>query len=165
MARGRKPVLNPVKKPRRGVASQATSPGEGGTGEGEIVPPDGMTPRALEKWRTLAPMVAAMSPLRDTDADALRQYCEACVLRDRAMIELEGSPLVLSTPNGAMQTNPLLKIIAQADGVILKLSERFGLDPASRKRLNLASKRAGSPFMDFLKKKGERAKPDSDVGI
>ena len=146
MARGRKVVPK-----SQSVADQE--------GEGPS-PPDGMTAKALAKWRAIVPLIAQMCPLRETDCDALRQYCEAVMLREKAMAELEKKELVLETPNGAFQTNPLLKIIAQAESVMMKLAERFGLDPASRRRLQIAGKKGGSPFLDFLKKGRERTKPD-----
>jgi P27 family predicted phage terminase small subunit len=120
-----------------------------------------MTAAATAKWRHLVPLIASMCPLRETDSDALQQYCEAAVLRERAMRELEGKDLVLMTPNGAHQTNPLLKVISQAEAVMLKLAERFGLDPASRRRLQIATRKSGSPFLDFLKKGRERSKPEA----
>lgn len=148
MARGRKVI------PRPSAMADAAS------GDGETVqPPDGMTPRVLGKWNQLVPLIARMCPLRDTDADALRQYCEAFVLRERALAELEDGPLVLVTPNGARQTNPLLKIVGQQEAVILKLAERFGLDPASRRRLAIAATKSASPLLDFIKAGRDRRKP------
>jgi P27 family predicted phage terminase small subunit len=58
---------------------------------------------------------------------------------------------VIETPNGARQINPLLTIAEKAEAFMFKLSERFGLDPASRKRLQIAAKRGASPLADFLK--------------
>jgi P27 family predicted phage terminase small subunit len=146
MARGRK--VSP------GPSAVADRDGEKG-----IAVPHGMTPKARAKWLAIVPLIAEMCPLRETDSDALRQYCEAVMLREKAMAELEQKELVLETPNGAFQTNPLLKIISQAEAVMMKLAERFGLDPASRRRLQIAGKKSASPFLDFLKKGRERSKP------
>lgn len=148
MARGRKLTPKP--------SSVADAAGESG---GTVVPPDGMTPRALAKWRQIVPLIQAMCPLRETDADALRQYCEATAIHERATEELEGAPLVLETPNGTLQSHPLLKIRAGASAEMLKLAERFGLDPASRRRLQIAGKKGASPLLDFIKGGRERRKP------
>lgn len=123
-------------------------------------PPDDLPAAALDVWRRVVPLVAETVALRETDLDALRQYCEAVALRARALKELagDGVPLVCLTPNGAQQVNPLLKIVSQADSIILKLSERFGLDPASRKRLQIAAQKQATPFLDFLKSKPGREK-------
>lgn len=146
MARGRK--VSP-----RGVADS-----EGGA----VRMPGDMTPHASAKWLAIVPLIEDMTTIRETDVDALRQYCEACCLRTKAMLELEDKELILITPNGAYQTNPLLKVIAQAESVMMKLSERFGLDPTSRKRLQIAAKSVSNPFMDYLKGGRKRAEKPSE---
>jgi P27 family predicted phage terminase small subunit len=144
MSRGRKRSVS-------GLADE----GKGG-GLAAMVPPLDMTPPAMQKWRAIVPLIAELCALRETDADALRQYCEMSVLAAKASAELEGQSLTLVTPNGAMQVNPLLKVISQANSVLMKLSERFGLDPASRKRLQLATKQSSSPLLDYLKRGSNR---------
>lgn len=114
--------------------------------------PEGMTRAGQSVWGRLVGLIAAMCPLRETDADALRQYCEAVALWRRACDALEDAELILVTPNGAYQANPLLKVRGQAEAVMLKLSERFGLDPASRRRLAIAADTGTSEFMEFLKR-------------
>jgi P27 family predicted phage terminase small subunit len=142
MARGRKPSP-------RGLADKPGAGGQGGAPE----PPDGMSAAAVAKWRALVPLIGELVPLRETDVDALRSFCEAAARRDRANREMESAPLVIETPNGAMQINPLITIAERAEAAMMRLAERFGLDPASRKRLQLASKKGASPFADFLRKK------------
>ena len=125
----------------------------------ELDPPDDMTTSGKEKWLQLVPLIASMTQIQETDMDALRQYCEACVIRSKAMKELEDQPYTLVTPNGAMQVNPLLKVISQQESVMMKLSERFGLDPASRKRLKISSKEVkNNPLLDFMNRGKGRTK-------
>jgi P27 family predicted phage terminase small subunit len=146
MARGRKPAPGGLADPAAG------DPGDPGP-----APPPDLSPLALAKWRALVPLIAELCALRDTDVDALRQYCDAAVRRDRALKALESDDLVIETPNGARQINPLLTIAEKAEAFMFKLSERFGLDPASRKRLQIAAKRGASPLADFLKRGGSGA--------
>jgi P27 family predicted phage terminase small subunit len=115
VARGRK-----VTPKASSVADTAGEPGGG------VEPPDGMTPRALAKWRQLVPMIQAMCQLRETDADALAAYCEASAARRAMRPRWRRKPLVLATPNGALQIQPALKIIEQAEAVMLKLSSGSG---------------------------------------
>lgn len=150
MARGRKKDV---------VVPSAPSLADKEKGTAAVSRPADMTPLAAAKWDVIVPLIAERVTLRESDQDALRQYCEAAVLRIKALKELELQPLVLATPNGAMQINPLQKIIANQDALMMKLSERFGLDPASRQRLKVAEQAAASPFMDFLKNGRERRKP------
>lgn len=150
MPRGRKP--NP-KPPPREVADQKA---------GYVPPePEGMGPRAVAKWRAVVPLIAGQVALKEVDADALRQYCEAAVLREKAVAELEGAPLLCSGPNGAEYANPLMKIITQQETLMLKLAERFGLDPASRRRLQIEAAKADTAFAEFLKRGRDRAKPET----
>lgn len=152
MARGRK--ANP--KPPAGVADEKA---------GYQPPqPDGMGPKAAAKWRAIVPLIAQQVPLKDVDADALRQYCEAAVLREKAVAELENAPLLMSGPNGAQYGNPLMKIISQQETLMMKLAERFGLDPASRRRLQIEAVKADTAFTEFLKRGRDRTKPEVEAG-
>lgn len=145
MARGRKP------KPAAAVADSAAGY--------EPPEPSGMGKRAVAKWRVIVPLIARIVPLKEVDADALRQYCEACVLREKAVGELEDAPLLMSGPNGAQYGNPLMKIIKEQETVMMKLAERFGLDPASRRRLQIEAAKPDTAFSEFLKRGRDRAKP------
>src|SRR5690349_19824846 len=82
--------------------------------------PGGMGPRAVAKWRAIVPLIAKQVPLKEVDADALQQYCEAAVLRQKAVEELEDAPLLCEGPNGAQYGNPLMKIIKEQDAVMMK---------------------------------------------
>jgi P27 family predicted phage terminase small subunit len=123
-------------------------------------PPPGLTAAALAKWERVVPLIAERVALSAADVDALAAYCDAAARRDRALRELDDDPdgLVVMTPNGARQINPLLTIADKCEATMMKLSERFGLDPASRQRLKVAaSQPKGSAFAAFLAKKGATA--------
>lgn len=113
----------------------------------------------MAKWRAIVPLIAQQVPLKEVDADALRQYCEAAVLREKAVGELEDAPLLMSGPNGAEYGNPLMKIIKEQDTLMMKLAERFGLDPSSRKRMQIEAVKADTAFSEFMKRGRERPKP------
>lgn len=149
MARGRKPAPKPP--PARVADSEAAG----------FVPaiPEGMGERAAAKWRAIVPLIARQVPLKEVDADALRQYCEAAVLREKAVAELDGAPLLLSGPNGAEYANPLMRIIKEQDALMARLSERFGLDPASRRRLQVEAAKTGNALTELLARGRNRAKP------
>ncbi len=133
------------------------------SGERGYVPPapTGMSNPAAAKWAALVPMIAQVVQLRDVDADALRQYCEAAAIREKAMAELHepGVPLLMLNPNGAAFPNPLLKVIKESDALMARLSVRFGLDPSSRDRLGVATQKTEGAFADFLARGKNRVKP------
>jgi P27 family predicted phage terminase small subunit len=127
--------------------------------------PEGLGPASAAKWARLVPLIAAQVSLKEVDADALRQYCEASVWRAKAAAELEAADsLLMANPNGAEYANPLVKIISQQEAVMLRLSERFGLDPASRRRLQLESAKSDDVFAEFLKRGRTGAKPEVEEG-
>ena len=128
--------------------------------KGYIPPiPAGMPELAAARWVELVPLIAQVVQLRDVDTDALRQYCEAAVLREKAVAELDGAPLLLSGPNGAEYANPLMRIIKEQDALMARLSERFGLDPASRRRLPGEAATTGNALTELLARGRNRAKP------
>jgi P27 family predicted phage terminase small subunit len=149
MARGRKPEPKPT--PAR-VADSGKAP---------FAPPmpEGMGAAAAAKWTALVPMIARLVPLQDVDADALRQYCEAAVLRAKAVTEMDGAPLLLLGPNGAAYANPLMKIVKEQDSLLARLSERFGLDPSSRRRLHVEAAKKGNALTELLARGRNRPKP------
>lgn len=151
MSRGRAQVFEVVMARGRKVRvrSDASLVVEGGGFRPAA--PAGLTAGAAVEWARLIPHLADLAALAALDEDALRQYCEAVALYRQAVAELRGQPLTLTTPNGAMQVHPLLKVRSQAEATMSKLSERFGLDPASRKRLAMATAAtAADPMVEFL---------------
>lgn len=150
MARGRKATP----KPEAGEAAP-----------GYVPPmPTGLGKRAAAKWRVIVPLIAQQVGLKEVDQDALRQYCEAVVLREKAVEELEDAPLLEAGPNGARYANPLMKIVTAQEQVMMKLAERFGLDPSSRRRLQVEAAKADTAFTEFLKRGRDRPKPGSESG-
>lgn len=149
MARGRKPAPKPPPARVADPEKAAFAPPM----------PEGMGEAAAAKWRELVPMIARLVPLQDVDADALRQYCEAAVLRVKAVTELEVGPLLLVGPNGAQYGNPLMRIIKEQDALMTRLSERFGLDPASRRRLQVEAAKKGNALTELLSRGRNRPKP------
>lgn len=137
-----------------------------GAGGGYQPPaPADLSDRAAAKWAELVPQIARMVPLKDTDQDALRQYVEAAVMRVRAVTELDGLDTLLACgPNGTEYPHPLFKIVAQAEAVMMKLAERFGLDPGSRRRLQIEAAKADTAFAEFLKRGRDRPKPETAGG-
>lgn len=143
----------------RGRKASPKPPPVGEVAGGSVPMPEGMGAAAVAKWKHLVPLIAQQVQLKELDADALRQYCEAAVIRQKAVEELEGKPLLLMGPNGAQYTNPLMKVMAQQEALMGKMAERFGLDPASRRRLHLEAQKKGSALTELLSRGRNRPKP------
>jgi P27 family predicted phage terminase small subunit len=141
MARGRKPKV--IDSPfsiyddsHSGGVAHMPAAGE------VLAAPEGCEGEAKLKWERLAPVVHAAVGLTVRNADAFKRYCQSDAIRDQAIRELQGKPLIVTSPNGTLYSNPYLKVINMLDGQLSKLAERFGLDPLSGRRMNLPSEKA-----------------------
>ncbi len=121
-------------------------------------------------WDHLVPLIAEECDIRGADFISLWQLVDAVARRIKVSREIDSlGSLVFKSPNGALQTHPLLKIISQCDAMIVKTVREFGVNPLSRKKLKGNGER-GKPnerqeFFDFMKRKpprGEGLKPKPD---
>jgi hypothetical protein len=150
MARGRKPAPG-------GLAD----PAAGGPGDsGPAAPPD-LSPLSLAKWRALVPLIAELCALRDTDVDALRQYCDAAVRRDRALRELEADDLVIETPNGARQINPLLDDCREGGSLHVQAFGAVRARPGQPEAAANRGEAGGEPAFRFLE---QETGPIEEIG-
>ena len=101
--------------------------------------PDWLDERGRQLWNTLVPELMKLGVLRPLDQVQLASLCDAySILRTarEAMAKLPGEArLLVKTPNGAIQQNPLLSIVNGQKQIISRLAAEFGLTPAARVRL------------------------------
>jgi P27 family predicted phage terminase small subunit len=93
---------------------------------------------ARREWRRLVPVLLQMRVLTTADAVQLANLCTAYATLIRAQQQLDKSGLLIKTPAGYVQTNPLLKVVASQTALITTISREFGLSPASRTRIQTA---------------------------
>jgi P27 family predicted phage terminase small subunit len=135
-SRGRKPKPvelrlvqgNPGKRP---VPKRAPKP------KGSLsAPPADMSPAAKAEWRyVLANQPAGL--LTKVDRAILRIYCDEMALYKEAKAGIKETGLLVSTPNGAVQTSPLVTIMRQAEEKVLRTASEMGMTPSARVRLAL----------------------------
>jgi P27 family predicted phage terminase small subunit len=105
--------------------------------------PDRVAPRcprhldkeARREWNRIVPILLRMGVLTEADEYALANLCQAYSTLIKAQQKLSEVGLLLKTPSGYVQQNPLLSIVNSCTETITKLSREFGLTPASRTRL------------------------------
>ena len=83
----------------------------------------------------MVPILLQMHVLTEADEYALANLCQTQSTLVKAQQKLSETGLLLKTPSGYVQQNPLLGIVNNCTDTITKLSREFGLTPASRTRL------------------------------
>jgi P27 family predicted phage terminase small subunit len=90
-------------------------------------------------WETLVPQLMRLGVLREIDQMQLASLCDSysiMISARESMAKLPGEArMLVKTPNGAIQQNPLLSVINTQKQIIGRLATEFGLTPAARARL------------------------------
>ena len=81
-------------------------------------------------------MLLRMRVLTEADGISLAKLCQAYSTMIRAQQKLNQSGLLVKTPSGYVQQNPLVSIVNNCVETITKLSREFGLTPSSRTRIH-----------------------------
>jgi P27 family predicted phage terminase small subunit len=104
---------------------------------GDILPPAGLSERALAVWERLAPDLTAKGVLSAWDTDEFAIVCDA-VARHRTAAErldLEGE--TGENRFGERVVSPVFRVWAESASVIAKFGGRFGLSPSDRASLKV----------------------------
>jgi len=97
--------------------------------------PEHLDEDARREWRRLVRILRRMRVLTEADGIALGTLCQAQSTLAKAQIQITRTGLVVKTPNGFVQQNPLLKVVNQQSEIVIRHFREFGLTPASRSRL------------------------------
>src|SRR5262245_14360459 len=90
---------------------------------------------ARREWRRITPILLRMRVLTEADEYTLANLCQTYSTLIKAQRKLTETGLLLKTPSGYVQQNPLLGIVNRCMDTITRLSREFGLTPASRTQL------------------------------
>lgn len=123
------------------VPRMTLPPAEGGPRE----PPEWLDDEAVEEWRRVVPTLEAARVLADVDYSALAQYCHEWGVSVRAARQLKREGLTKRTGHGGSKPNPLIKISKEARMTALRIATEFGLTPASRAKVKVATPAATAP--------------------
>jgi P27 family predicted phage terminase small subunit len=77
-----------------------------------------------------------MRVLTEADGMTLASLCQAWSTMTKAHQKLNETGMLLKTPSGYVQQNPLIGIVNSCTETVTRLSREFGLTPASRTRLH-----------------------------
>jgi P27 family predicted phage terminase small subunit len=99
---------------------------------------------AKKEWRRLVKILMRMRVLTEADGMALASLCQARSTMVKAKQKLSETGILLKTPIGCVQQNPLISIVNSCTETVTRLSREFGLTPASRTRIHAGPKN-GTP--------------------
>ena len=142
--KGRKPTPtalrllrgNPRKRPVNDREPTPTRASE------DLAPPDWLDDAAKDEWRRLAPMLARLGVLTETDADALAAYCESWTTWKQATQKIRTFGMVVKASKAGVELpviSPYVKIAERALAHMRSFLVEFGMTPSSRARIHTAA--------------------------
>ncbi|MEP7363840.1 MAG: phage terminase small subunit P27 family [Acidobacteriota bacterium] len=87
-------------------------------------------------WRRLVPVLERMRVLTEADGIVLANLCDSYSTMVQAQRKLRETGMLLKTPSGYVQQNPLISIVNTCMETVTRLAREFGLTPTSRTRLH-----------------------------
>jgi len=113
--------------------------------------PEHLDDRARQEWRRLVPILRRMRVLTEADQILLGNLCQAYSTLVKSQLKLTETGHLLKSPNGYPLLNPLVGIVNQSTETVIKIAREFGLSPASRTRLQAATRESAAidDVLDF----------------
>lgn len=102
-----------------------------------IPPPDWLDPEAQAEWTRLAPMLARVGILTETDTAALTAYCDAWATWKDATQKIRKFGMVIKGKHDIPMVSPYVKIAHNALLHMRALLTEFGMTPSSRARVHV----------------------------
>ena len=133
--RGPKPTPRALKVLRGNPSKTPFNDAEPMPSPAALDPPAQLGKAAQAEWRRLAPMLARLGVLTESDTDALAAYCEAFVTWRTSTRHLRRHGLVRATKYG-LSISPHVKIANAAQAQMRVLLVEFGMTPSARSRIH-----------------------------
>jgi P27 family predicted phage terminase small subunit len=156
--RGRKPIPTAIKKlrgnPGKRKLAQELAPitPAAATDLSVPQPPKWLNdmPHALERWRTVAPLLDRMGLLSHLDLDAFEAYCVVWARWRQAEEAIAKHGPVTRTPKGYVVQSPLIGIANKALQHVRAYEVEFGMTPSARSRVSAHQKPTKSKAQEFM---------------
>jgi len=155
----RGPPKTPTELLRLSGSWRANSrPGEPTPPAGRPDAPEWLSPRALEYWHGLVPVLEEMNLLSEADGDALALYVQslARLAECEEIVTREGLTYTQLAEDGSIRmirARPEQRMAKELYTTVSRLGQQFGLSPASRAHLDVKPKAptSSNPKDDFFK--------------
>ena len=123
---------------------------------GPAVKPSRLKGKAAVEWdRAMAAMPAGLYTSADTPALAV--YCQAWATYCEALDLLEREGMMAVGAAGQPAVHPAVAVMSKQAEVILRASDRLGMNPSARTRLQVQDKPAATKFSGLLSDQPQRA--------
>ena len=100
--------------------------------------PECLSPEASKVWDELVPQLYLDGiPILKVDAFALEIICETRAWMLELRREMADKGIVLKGPRGKLYVNPQFKLLTELSKQFLAWSDKFGMHPLARQRLDL----------------------------
>jgi P27 family predicted phage terminase small subunit len=104
---------------------------------GDIHPPTWIKGRARDIWDQYSTELIRLGLMTELDTEAFGKYCTFQAEWEELTVRLATEGMTYEGDNGLLKTNPLVKIRTDLEIRILQLSDRFGLNPSARVRIDM----------------------------
>lgn len=138
--RGRKPKPTKLKQLAGNPGKRPLNEHEPATIPGRPEPPSHLLGEARDEWYRMVERLERMGILSQTDVPSLVAYCEAWANYVEVKTQLKQVGRLIKTPNGHVQSNPLVSQFNQLDNALRRWLVEFGLTPSSRSRIHVENK-------------------------
>lgn len=152
--RGPKPEPAAIKEAKGNPSRRkvGSDPAVDNTTNTAIKPPAWLKGDALRVWKRLAPRIAAMKLLTQTDAETFGRYCRnmARWLKLQKRLDDVGEFYEVETASGTVRrADPAFMLSDRLDRLLSSAEANFGLNPAERQRI-FAARAAGAGVGDLF---------------
>lgn len=104
--------------------------------------PEFVTGEAREEWDRLVELLVSSGHLARIDADILAAYCATWCDYVTARTAINAEGLTITTANGKPRPHPLLRASERAMSRLWQFSDRLGLSPLARARIDATRAKA-----------------------
>lgn len=104
-------------------------------------PPNDLTPAAAEIWTAVQPQLIEQMQMGALDYILFKQLCILATVADRLGRDAQQAPLFIGGPRGITRANPLFDLFDSALHRLMAMTDKFGMNPATRMRLKKAEEK------------------------
>ncbi len=112
--------------------------------------PADLTDAAKRVWDITVPVLLGLKTLTVADGDALAAYCEAKVMHQLAIKEVEKFGITLISAMGPKK-NPAVTVVNESLKAMRSFMAEFGMNPSARARLKVGGEEKESALATLLK--------------
>jgi len=99
-------------------------------------PPSALSTAAKKIWKSHGAQLEELGVVTKIDEASFAAYCATYARWMELQGYLRTAPLVVERSNGGLEANPVIKMAADQQVLLLKVAMEFGLTPAARSKVS-----------------------------